>query len=195
MPTLPNCVDLDFNLTAEAGRLLYIGSPRQYRADCKSGQFKIGAGQMVGRTLKMEVIAARFIEDELFGYPYQKWVNLIFADPSGVVSSVLLKTESMDNFLEVYRLSIERGTPLPSLSIQGRMSQRAGESGPYFAVEFEIVGPGQFGPAIQEFTAEMPHGLFLLEQRIPGENGRESTGLSREERVTILRGERENGIE
>lgn len=65
---------------------------------------------MVGPRLRMEVIAAKFIEDELFGYEWQKWLNVIFADPDGVVSSIMFKTESMDNFLELYRESLASGT-------------------------------------------------------------------------------------
>ena len=61
--------DLNFEAQKPEG-LLYVGSPRQYRADCKAGQFKIGASQVVGNRLKMEVIAARFVEGEFFGYDW-----------------------------------------------------------------------------------------------------------------------------
>jgi hypothetical protein len=89
--------------------LVFTGSARQYRADCQAGQFKIGASRMVSGTLKLELVAARLIEGEFFGYPYQKWINVIFVDPDGIVSSVLFKTESMDNFLEVHRQAIAAG--------------------------------------------------------------------------------------
>lgn len=96
----------------EAGQLLFIGQPRQYRADCQAGQFKIGASQMVGGTLKLELVAARILEGQFFGYPYQKWINVIFVDAEGVVSAVLFKTESMDNLLELHRQAIATGESL-----------------------------------------------------------------------------------
>ena len=74
--------DLNFEAQKPEG-LLYVGSPRQYRADCKSGQFKIGASQTVGNRLKMEVIAARFLEGEFFGYDWKKWANIIVAPLAG----------------------------------------------------------------------------------------------------------------
>src|SRR5512144_499015 len=82
--------------------LVFTGSARQYRADCQLGQFKIGASKVVSGTLKLELMAARVLEGALFGYPPQQWLNVIFVDADGIVSTVLFKTESMDNFLELH---------------------------------------------------------------------------------------------
>lgn len=144
--------------------LLFVGSPRQWRADCQAGQFKIGATRMVGPRLRLEVIAAKFIEDELFGYGWQKWLNVIFADPDGVVSSVMFKTESMDNFLEVYRESLATNTPLTQLVIEAVMSRRASkESGNgYYAVEFTVIGPGKYTPAITAFRNALPGDIYRI---------------------------------
>lgn len=144
--------------------LLFVGSPRQWRADCQAGQFKIGATRMVGPRLRLEVIAAKFIEDELFGYEWQKWLNVIFADPDGVVSSVMFKTESMDNFLEVYRESLATNTPLTQLVIEAVMSRRASkESGNgYYAVEFTVIGPGKYTPAIAVFRDALPGDIYRI---------------------------------
>src|SRR5512143_2819313 len=72
--------------------LVFTGSARQYRADCQAGQFKIRASRMVSGTLRLELIAARLLEGEFFGYPNQKWLSLIFVDPDGIVSTLLFKT-------------------------------------------------------------------------------------------------------
>lgn len=150
--------------TRTEGELLFVGSARQWRADCQAGQFKIGATRMVGSRLKMEVIAAKFVEDELFGYEWQKWLNVIFADPDGVVSSVMFKTESMDNFLEVYRESLASGTPLTGVVVEAVMSRRASkESGNgYYAVEFSVIGPGKYTQAIAAFRAALPGDIYRI---------------------------------
>lgn len=154
--------------TRNENELLFVGSPRQWRADCQAGQFKIGSSRMVGPRLRMEVIAAKFIEDELFGYEWQKWLNVIFADPDGVVSSIMFKTESMDNFLEVYRESLATETPLTQLVIEAAMSKRASkESGNgYYAVEFAVGGPGKYSLAVAAFREALPDGIYRI-----GDNG------------------------
>ena len=143
-------------LDRNAHPLVFTGSARQYRADCQSGQFKIGASRMVSGTLQMELIAARLVEGEFFGYPLQKWINVIFVDPEGIVSTILFKTESMDNFLELHRQAIAAGGLLLGKAITARMSRRASrDSGQgYYAVEFEITGDGTYGNAIARFRQE-----------------------------------------
>jgi len=83
----------------EDGQIL-ADSVRQWRADCQIGQFKIGATTFRGSKLDLELIGAQINEGEFFGYPHQKWLALLFVDPDGVLSSLLLKTESLDNFEE-----------------------------------------------------------------------------------------------
>jgi hypothetical protein len=136
--------------------ILFTGSARQYRADCQVGQFKIGAARMVSHTLTMELVAARIIEGDFFGYPHQKWLNVIFVDPDGIVSTMLLKTESMDNFLEVHRQALAANDILLGKAITARMSKRASrDSGQgYYAVEFELAGDGAYGDAIIQFRRE-----------------------------------------
>ncbi|HYQ90597.1 MAG TPA: hypothetical protein VES89_00610 [Candidatus Competibacteraceae bacterium] len=143
-------------LDRNAHPLVFTGSARQYRADCQAGQFKIGASRMVSGILKLEVVAARLIEGEFFGYPLQQWINLIFVDSEGIVSTILFKTESMDNFLELHRQAIAAGELLLGKAITARMSRRASrDSGQgYYAVEFEVVGEGTYGNAIAHFRQQ-----------------------------------------
>ena len=72
-------------------------------SDCQAGQFKIGATHFRGPKLDMELIGAQISEGEYFGYPLQKWLALLFVDPDGVLSCILFKTESLDNFEELRR--------------------------------------------------------------------------------------------
>jgi hypothetical protein len=119
--------------------IVFTGKPRQYRSDCQSGQFKIGASKFVGKDLKMEILAWRTFEDELFSYQWQQWLEIIFIDPKNVVSHILFKTESMDNFLNLALELSQAGIPIGSQTILGSMSKRssATNGNSYFAVEFE----------------------------------------------------------
>ena len=148
-------------------------SIRQWRPDCQSGQFKIGAATMRGPKLDMEIVGAQISTGEFFGYPPQTWLAVVFVDPDGVLSSVLFKTESLDNFEEVRRQYRLKGETLLGKTIRASMSKRAsrasGES--YYAVEFEVVSPGKYAAAIAEFRQrQYGPGLFRLLSG-PTENG------------------------
>jgi hypothetical protein len=147
---------LEETLNREENPIVFTGSARQYRADCQTGQFKIGASRLVGPKLSLELVAARLVEGPFFGYPYQKWLNVIFVDPEGIVSSLLFKTESMDNFLELHRQALAANDILLGKAITARMSKRASrDSGQgYYAVEFEMTGDGAYGDAIARFRQE-----------------------------------------
>lgn len=148
-------------------------SIRQWRSDCQSGQFKIGAATMRGPKLDMEIVGAQISTGEFFAYPLQTWLAVVFVDPDGVLSSVLFKTESLDNFEEVRRQYRLKGETLLGKTIRASMSKRAsrasGES--YYAVEFEVVSPGKYAAAIAEFRQrQYGPGLFRLLSG-PTENG------------------------
>lgn len=136
----------------EPGQIL-ADSIRQWRSDCQAGQFKIGATTMRGNKLEMELVGAQISEGEYFGYPYQKWLALLFVDPDGVLSSILFKTESLDNFEEMRRQYRIKGETLLGKTIRASMSKRASKASgtSYFAVEFEVVSPGKYAEAIAEF--------------------------------------------
>lgn len=136
----------------EPGQIL-ADSIRQWRSDCQSGQFKVGAAMMRGPKLDMELVGAQINEGEFFGYPHQKWLALLFVDPDGVLSSILFKTESLDNFEELRRQYRLKGESLLGKIIRAQMSKRASKASgnSYFAVEFEVVSPGKYAEAIAEF--------------------------------------------
>jgi hypothetical protein len=66
---------------------------------------------MRGNKLDLEIVGAQVSEGEYFGYPLQKWLALLFIDPEGVLSSILFKTESLDNFEEMRRQYRLKGKP------------------------------------------------------------------------------------
>jgi hypothetical protein len=123
----------------------FTGKPRQYRADCQTGQFKIGAGKFLGKTLNLEVLAFRKLQDELFGYDFQTWLEIIFIDPENIIAHAMFKTESLDNFdemlLEIAKNGQAAGTAsvgiacgIVTATMVPRSSRANGTS--YHAVEF-----------------------------------------------------------
>ncbi len=127
-------------------------SVRQWRSDCQAGQFKI-ATTMKGHKLDMELVGAQITEGEYFGYPHQKWLALLFIDPDGVLSSIMFKTESLDQFEELRRTYRLKGETLLGKTIQAVMSRRASRANGngYYAVEFAVIKEGKFAEAIAQF--------------------------------------------
>jgi hypothetical protein len=153
----------------EAGEILADGAPRQWRSDCQAGQFKIGGTTMRGGKLDMELIGAQISEGEYFGYPHQKWLALLFVDPDGVVSSILFKTESLDNFEEMRRQYRLKGESLLGKTIRASMSKRASKASGtgYYAVEFEVTSAGKYAEAIADFRQQhyTPDFVRMIESR------------------------------
>ena len=141
--------EMNFNETTEAGKVQLIGEPRQYRADCKAGAFKIGKNDLLGRSLKLEPIAAKMINDQLFTYEAQAWAEVLFVDESGIVSSLLFKGESLRNFLETYRKAVTASQKMNEVQLLAKMAERSNKHGQYYAVEFEILGQGKFADQIK----------------------------------------------
>ena len=118
--------------------IVYIpGRPRQYRADCKAGIFKIGESKIIGNELKLEILSFRTFEEQLFNYPYQSWLEIIFVDPDNIVGHILLKTESLDNFLNLHLDLGIKGKAIGTGIVTAKMGKRSSESGTYYAVEFD----------------------------------------------------------
>lgn len=158
----------------EQGQIL-ADSIRQWRADCQAGQFKIGATNMKGPRLDMELVGAQISEGEFFGYPFQKWLGLLFVDGEGILSSILFKGESLDNFEELRRSRRIKGESLLGRTIRAQMSKRASRAtgNPYYAVEFEISKEGKYAAAIAAFRQEhYSPALFRTPAQAPAlENG------------------------
>jgi hypothetical protein len=131
-------------------------SIRQWRSDCQAGQFKIGATTFRGPKLDMELVGAQISEGEYFGYPLMKWLALLFVDQEGVLSSILFKTESLDNFEELRRSYRVKGETLLGKTIRAQMAKRASKAtgNGYFAVELEVVSPGKYAEAIAQFRQQ-----------------------------------------
>lgn len=148
---------------------ILVDSVRQWRSDCQAGQFKIGAGNYQGNRIDMELVGAHINEGEYFGYAHQKWLALLFIDSEGILSSVLFKTESLDNFEEMRRRYKIKGETLLGKTIRATMNKRvsraSGEG--YYAVEFEVVGNGIYADAIAKFRQEYykPDFIRLTESR------------------------------
>jgi len=158
----------------ESGQIM-ADSIRQWRSDCQAGQFKIGANTMRGNKLDMELVGAQISEGEYFGYPFQKWLALLFVDPDRVVSSILFKTESLDNFEEMRRSYRIKGETLLGKTIRASMSKRASKASgnSYFAVEFEVASEGKYAEEIAKFRQlhYTPNFIRLIEAKPDNGNG------------------------
>ncbi len=121
------------------GIIYFPGNPRQYRADCQAGVFKIGESEIIGSSLAMEIISFRDFDDAIFGYPYQKWLEVFFIDKDNTVSHILFKTESSGNFLELLRKLTIALKAIGTCIVTAKMFKRTNDNGTYFAVEFEAV--------------------------------------------------------
>lgn len=159
----------------EDGQIL-ADSVRQWRSDCQAGQFKIGSNTMRGNKLDMELIGAQISEGEYFGYPHQKWLALLFVDPDRVVSSILFKTESLDNFEELRRSYRVKGESLLGKTIRAQMAKRASRASGngYFAVEFEVNSAGKYAEAIASFRQShySPEMIRLIESKPVEKDGK-----------------------
>lgn len=169
-----NEITLDDVTKLEAGQIL-ADSVRQWRSDCQAGQFKIGSSNFHGPKLDMELVGAQISEGEFFGYPLQKWLAILFVDPEGVLSSILFKTESLDQFEELRRTYRLKGESLLSKTIRAHMCKRASRANGngYFAVEFEVVSDGKYAEAIAQFRQQhyTPGMIRLLESKPDTESG------------------------
>lgn len=141
----------------DPGQIL-ADSVRQWRSDCQAGQFKIGAGNFRGAKIEMELVGAAIFDGEFYGYRPQRWLGMVFIDPDGALSTILFKTESMDNFVELRRAYQLKGQSLLGKIIAARMVKRSSMAlgKPYFAAEFEVVAnEGQYAPAIAELRKQL----------------------------------------
>ena len=165
-------ITLDDVSKLEPGQIL-SDSVRQWRSDCQAGQFKIGSSTMRGNKIDLELVGAQVSEGEYFGYPHQKWLALLFIDPEGVLSSILFKTESLDNFEEMRRQYRLKGESLLGKMIKATMSKRAGKTASYFAVEFEVISNGKYAEAIAQFRQQhwSPDMIRLIESKPAETNG------------------------
>lgn len=158
----------------EPGQIL-ADSIRQWRSDCQAGQFKIGSSNFYGPKLDMELVGAQISEGEFFGYPLQKWLATLFIDPDGVLSSILFKTESLDQFEELRRSYRLKGESLLGKTIRAHMCKRASRANGngYFAVEFEVISEGKYAEAIAQFRQlhYTPGMIRLLESKPDAKSG------------------------
>lgn len=158
-------IDLE-ECRVEQGQILADGV-RQWRPDCKAGQFKIGSSTMRGPRLDMEIVAAQSHYGQLFNYPPMDWLGLLFVDPDGALSAILLKTESRDNFLELRRQMKIAGQSMLGNVLRAGMTKRTGkDGGSYYAVEWERLDQSpKYALAIADFRQQQTDYNALIQFR------------------------------
>ena len=73
------------------------GSPKQYRADAKTGTFNINGRTEVGNSLTFHPIAYRHFRDNLFNRGEMEWIELFFIDENNCISSIMFSGYSLKN--------------------------------------------------------------------------------------------------
>lgn len=76
------------------------GSPREYKADAKDGNFFLQSRNM-GQTLEIQPIASRFFEEDLFNLGLRKWAELFWIDEKNVLCAILFHGFSAEALTEV----------------------------------------------------------------------------------------------
>ena len=119
--------------------IINLGRPTPYRGDCQMGKFKIKTNP-VSDTLDFTVLAVRHLQGEFFNYESQDWIEIIFVDEKKIVSSMLLKTESMDNFGLTTKFILSSGKRLIDVVITGYFVKKTSvvNKSSYYALEFRF---------------------------------------------------------
>ena len=119
--------------------IINLGRPTPYRGDCQMGRFKIKANP-VSDTLDFTVLAIRHLQGEFFNYYYQDWIEIIFVDDKKIVSAMLLKTESMDNFGLTTKFILSSGKRLIDVIVTGCFVKKTSvvNKSSYYALEFKF---------------------------------------------------------
>ena len=119
--------------------IINLGRPTPYRGDCQMGRFKIKANP-VSDTLDFTVLAIRHLQGEFFNYDYQDWIEIIFVDEKKIVSAMLLKTESMDNFGLTTKFILSSGKRLIDVVVTGCFVKKTSvvNKSSYYALEFKF---------------------------------------------------------
>jgi hypothetical protein len=119
--------------------IINLGRPTPYRGDCQMGKFKIKANP-VSDTLDFTVLAIRHLQGEFFNYEYQDWIEIIFIDEKKIVSAMLLKTESMDNFGLTTKFILSSGKRLIDVIITAYFVKKTSviNKSSYYALEFRF---------------------------------------------------------
>ncbi len=119
--------------------IINFGKPTPYRPDCQMGKFKIKSNP-ISDNLNFTVLAIRNLQGEFFNYEYQDWIELIIVDDKRILSSMLLKTESMDNFGLTTKFILSSGKRLIDVMITGYFVKRRStiNNSNYFVLEFRF---------------------------------------------------------
>ena len=131
------------NVTAQAAdELRYMpGSPKQYRADAKVGQFNINGRTVVGDSLEIHPIAYRFFRDNLFNRGALEWVELFFINEKNCLSSIMFNGYSVQNLVQLLGELFYDDVTLTDivLGISWEKHKNEEANAVYFIAQFNVV--------------------------------------------------------
>ena len=125
---------VDIMTVPAEGSIVYIpGHPLEYRSDAKAGVFKLGADDIVGKSIDVEIIGANMFVSRLFekddsDKPPKQWLQLFFVDKNNAVSHIMFHgKESIKSFKDMMHKSAVFRKPLISQIVTIGMEKRDGE--------------------------------------------------------------------
>ncbi|MEH0157298.1 hypothetical protein V6R21_24505 [Limibacter armeniacum] len=118
----------------------YEGSPKQYRADCKAGQFNLNGIEPLGNQLTFQPVAWRFFTDEILGMDRRKWVELFFVDAEGCLSALLFHGYSRENLEGLAAKLFYSEVTMAEIILHCSLSEKKNEkaNAKYFIAEFDF---------------------------------------------------------
>ncbi len=119
------------------------GNPREYRFNGQVGKFYLD-GNDIGAKLKMQPIAWRFFEENLFARDRkEEWGEVFFIDKDNCVAVVMFNNSSVNNLKKVmqsifYRGSLQHPKTFADFVVNIASKEKTSEKGKYFIAEFDI---------------------------------------------------------
>lgn len=122
-----------------------LGSPKNYRFDGRTGDFKIGATTNYGRKLKIQPISFRFMTDELFARKdnvtnapkRELWIEIFFVDEKNCVSYIMFNNSSARAFQSLIEEIYYDDLELTDLVLSLKGLEKKNDKGAYYVVEIE----------------------------------------------------------
>jgi hypothetical protein len=117
-----------------------VGSPKQYRADAKTGSFNINGRTHVGNELSIQPIAYRFFNDNLFNRGEIEWAEVFFVDESNCISSLMFNGVSLQNLKQFTSELFYEDAELTDIKMDISWSKQKNEkvNATYHVASFEV---------------------------------------------------------
>jgi hypothetical protein len=122
------------------------GSPKNYRFDGRTGDFNLGGVAPLGKKIKIQPIAFRFMEDSLFArksdatgdFKRELWCEVFFIDEKNAVSYIMFNNGSARNLQKLIESLFYDDLEITDLVLSISGEKKENDKGKYFLVNFEF---------------------------------------------------------